>query len=231
MSLYLPLAPKEQPAPVVSKSEDDVTRFARIAVVIGGLLTLAITAGIVACTLWGWVDTAREFFGWWLSLLALAWTIAAGFGAWWTFSLKVHRPVKLEDEALGYQYAALFQSQTAPVQVAPAETIRVEIVKKVGGMKREIWADLPCTRDSLTALARGLSAGKPFSEAEWTGTGKPFSRGEHGTFTKLREAFIDRGIMAWKDPEVPTLGMEPTKAGWALFRHLSPTQAGNGTQK
>lgn len=97
MSVYIPLT-SDKPAPATSKPEDDVTRFARLALVIGALLTLAITAGVLAGVLWGWVDTVRTFFGWWMSLVAVAWTLAAGFGAWWTYALKIKRPVRLEDE-------------------------------------------------------------------------------------------------------------------------------------
>jgi len=99
MSLFIPLANKDQPVPVPTvKRDDDVTRFARLAIVIGVMLSLAFTMLVFACVLWGWVGEWRFGVGLWLSLLALAWMLAAGFGAWWTFVYKVRRPAKFEDD-------------------------------------------------------------------------------------------------------------------------------------
>ena len=99
MTFSFPLSQDPAPALPAQKPDDDVTRLARLALVIGGLLSLAVTAAMGACVLWGWVGTWRGGFGGWLSMLALAWTGAAVFGAWWTFAYKVRRPVTLEDEA------------------------------------------------------------------------------------------------------------------------------------
>lgn len=226
MSIFIPLA-KDQPAPVPTvKHDDDVTRFARLAIVIGVMLSIAFTMLVFACVLWGWVGEWRFGVGLWLSLLALAWMLAAGFGAWWTYRLNVKRPVDVDDEERQYRYAAQYISNEPQIITEPAPIVTVVIDDKTGSKTQTKRFDLPCPLEDLQVLSKGLVAGIAFTEAEWTGSGKPFSRGDNGSFTKLRNELVVRGLMAWRDPEVTAKGMSPTKAGWAVFRHLagSPTE-------
>ena len=75
--------------------------------------------------------------------------------------------------------------------------------------------DLPGTPESIAQLGRGLLLGRSFSEAEWCGRGRPFSKPE---FVALRAQLVERGIVRWRDERSPAQGCELTHAGRAVFR-------------
>jgi len=70
----------------------------------------------------------------------------------------------------------------------------------------------------LPGVALKLSAGTPFSEAAMTGKGRPLSRSE---FHQLRDLFMGRGVVAWKDERHPTLGIEFTSYGKRVIRQMA----------
>lgn len=79
------------------------------------------------------------------------------------------------------------------------------------------YADLPSTPEKLATFARAALAGRPISDREWSGVGRPFSQNE---FAQLRETMIARGWLRWKNPDYPTQGVEISAAGRAVMRQL-----------
>jgi hypothetical protein len=79
------------------------------------------------------------------------------------------------------------------------------------------YLDLPINREQLYRLASGLAEGMTLSESAWTGSGKPFTRGE---FSTLRAEFIRRGLATWNNPTCPARGVSLTRPGQAMVRHL-----------
>jgi len=225
MSFEFQLPPTQAAPQTMLKPEDDVTRFARVALVIGKLLTLALGMGVVSLGIAGRFSSLKAALFWLTLTLSLAWLFAAVMGVWWTFRFKVKRTEVLEaieDEERYYRYQVpLPLTEPEPVYLEP-ETVRIEFFDGTGSKTHDRYYDLPCSRDALTKLANGLVNGIAFSETSWTGKGKPFTRGENGTFIQLRDALLARGLIQWRNTDVPTLGMEPTRAGWAAFRHLAP---------
>jgi hypothetical protein len=98
----------------------------------------------------------------------------------------------------------------------PRPVVSLEIAEPERG--RVSFLDVPCSVEQLTALGRGLCAGRPFAEDEWSGAGAAFSRRE---FRRLRAALLERGFLAWRDAESPTLGVRLTSSGEALARYLA----------
>ena len=70
----------------------------------------------------------------------------------------------------------------------------------------------------LPGVALKLVAGTPFSEGAMTGKGRPLSRSE---FHQLRDLFMERGVVAWKDERHPTLGIEFTIYGKRVIRQMA----------
>jgi len=108
-------------------------------------------------------------------------------------------------------------------QQAPAlpASIRVEVSRDEG--RAVFYIDLPAKPEKLTQLARGLLAGRSFNQTAWTGSAGVFSRSE---FDALRDTMIQRGLLAWRNPESKSQGCDLTAAGRAVIRrlaNLSPT--------
>jgi hypothetical protein len=103
---------------------------------------------------------------------------------------------------------------TAPV--LPLPPIRVELASNNGHSVDFI--DLPVKPEKLSALARGLLAGRSFNQTAWTGSAGIFSRSE---FDALRDTMIERGLLAWRNPESKAQGCDLTAAGRAVMRRLA----------
>lgn len=107
-----------------------------------------------------------------------------------------------------------FIGEPAPPLPAP-ESIRVELLQDGG--HRGDFIDLPYP-EKLPALAAGLLAGRSFNQTAWTGHGALFSRSQ---FDQVRETMIERGLLAWKNPEAKAQGVELTAAGRAVMRRIA----------
>lgn len=120
------------------------------------------------------------------------------------------------------QAGALFWATETVYQVGQGEgqptrqRVSLELHEPTTG--RWAFADLPGTPEALQEMARGLLLGRPFSEAEWTGSARPYSRAE---FRELRSALLERGILAWRNPQAPPQGVTMTRPGRAVFERLS----------
>jgi hypothetical protein len=94
--------------------------------------------------------------------------------------------------------------------------VRVELSTNDG---RSIqFIDLPAEPDQLMALGAGIVEGFSFTEAQWTGTGAPFSRGQ---FVRLRSEMIRRGLAAWNSQNDAARGARVTGKGMALCRYFA----------
>jgi len=139
----------------------------------------------------------------WLSMLRrwkdLIWRIESALG------------VDLEQDGVAGQ----LDQRQAPIRVEVIQDRKIQIV------------DLPAQQDQLIDLATGLLRGVPFSEAQWTGRGQPFSKRQ---FKQLREAMIARGLIRWNNPDAPAQGLALTHTGSAMVQTFaamaaSPTPA------
>jgi hypothetical protein len=96
--------------------------------------------------------------------------------------------------------------------------VAVEISEPERG--RMAYIDLPGSPEALCELARGILAGRPFSESEWCGSGshRPYSRAD---FRQLRAVMLDRGLCTWRNPESPTQGVVLSAVGRVVFREIA----------
>jgi len=94
----------------------------------------------------------------------------------------------------------------------------VEVVEPASN--RIGYLDLPGSPVALASMARGLLAGRPFSESEWSGGGAPYSR---RAFRALRAELMERGLVRWRDAGAPTQGVELSPVGRAVLREVART--------
>jgi hypothetical protein len=163
--------------------------------------------------------------GWWFMLAGIVITNAAEW-PWWVplvfFILGgscVWCAKGLSDQAL-----FLIESATGRDINQDGDIGRPVVHVEVSDLDQRQWRfmDLPGTPEALQELARGVLAGKTLAEAEWTGTGRPYTRNE---FRDLRAQLVDRGIAAWRNPQHPAQGVELTKPGRAVFAEIARTHA------
>jgi hypothetical protein len=102
----------------------------------------------------------------------------------------------------------------------PPQVLTVEVFDPV--RKHVALLDLPGGPDALAELAHGLLAGRTFSEADWTGQGRPFTR---ATFRDLRGQLLERGLLCWRRPGSPAQGVVLTTVGRHVFARLAETRA------
>ena len=113
-----------------------------------------------------------------------------------------------------------------PVKAPQVVRIQVDRLEH-GHIRQMILGDLPVSKENLRILANGLLMGRPFSEREWTGTGKPFSSGADGTFRPLRSAMLKHELLEMRSGKDNRVGFDLTDSGWALmekFGDLLPEQ-------
>jgi len=89
------------------------------------------------------------------------------------------------------------------------QTISIEVVNPDNRSLK--YLHLPIPEEALRKLCVGLVVHqRPFSEAEWTGRGQPFSRAE---FREIRAKLLAAGVIAWKDSRHKQQGIEFTAWG------------------
>jgi len=80
------------------------------------------------------------------------------------------------------------------------------------------YAHLSIDAKRLRQFASGVLGGRPISEASWTGSQGLFSRGEFG---QLRSELLERGLVRWVNERSHSQGLEISKGGLSLLRHVS----------
>lgn len=163
-----------------------------------GLVTLAI-----ALT-YGWMDPLKP------TVLVAGLSLAG----WWAFSLR-----RWTSLTMAGQPNVEVRSVDHDGNPSTPKIVRVQIdIPKDGGMKQWKMFDLPATETQMAELAVGLlEHHRPFSEREWTGSGRPFSVNE---FRTLRSEMIRRGLMALKNEKDAHQGYEPTDDGKAVLEQF-----------
>ena len=96
------------------------------------------------------------------------------------------------------------------------EPVRIELIQDSG--RRCQFVDLPVSENQLIQLATGIQSGASFSEGQFTGSGAPFSRSE---FRSLRDIFLRRDWLAWRNERSKNQGLEFTRAGSAVMRYYA----------
>lgn len=107
-------------------------------------------------------------------------------------------------------------------EIKPAGSVRVQIdeVKANGHVEQSKLFTLPCSEEDLAVIAAWTRAGVPFSEREYTGKGKPFSR---DSFRELRSEMLKRGMLAPSSLKSNNQGYDWTRAGRAVLEHYAPS--------
>lgn len=108
----------------------------------------------------------------------------------------------------------------SPAELPAPPVVSVEVSDPERGWMG--FLEVPCSPEELAEFGRGLLSGRPLSESEWSGRGRPFSRAQ---FRALRAAMLDRGFACWRDPAFPGQGVALTPAGRALVRELARAHA------
>jgi len=156
----------------------------------------------------------------WLIVTALTWLILQKH--WFTLTT-IERLTGFDLDGDGYT------GEPYQVQAPPAHTVRVDLrTTTTDGHYQARRADLPIDEATMIELATGLLAGKPLTEREWAGTGKPLSCDQ---VRELKRVFKANGILELVNPSAPKQGDKLTKAGVATMRYFanlspSPTEEG-----
>lgn len=91
-----------------------------------------------------------------------------------------------------------------------------------GGYYAVKKAELPIDKGTLSVLAKSLLAGRPFTEREWAGRGRPLSCRQ---VRQLRKMFRWLGILELVNPFEPRQGYRLTRAGKAFMKYFSESPA------
>lgn len=111
------------------------------------------------------------------------------------------------------------QQQSKPKQSTQHHTVKVDLAGRTqDGYYHSEQAEFTITESQLSELAAGLLDGKPLSEREWTGEGKPLSIGQ---FRQFRAECIKRKLIQLVNPKAPTQGFELTRTGRAMMRYFA----------
>jgi hypothetical protein len=108
------------------------------------------------------------------------------------------------------------QQQAATSTAAYAQTVRLEILSD--NAHAGDYLNLPGGGERLTELARGLTAGKPFTVRTWAGGGGLYAGAE---FDRLRTELIARGLARWQSEHDHRAGATLTAKGAATMRGLA----------
>lgn len=100
----------------------------------------------------------------------------------------------------------------------PARRVRLEVSEDNG--RHESYLDLPVDLDKLVPFARGVLAGRPTSEREWTGSDGLLDQGQ---YRELRDELLLLGLSRWNNEAHKNQGWALTRKGEAVFRELAKT--------
>lgn len=96
------------------------------------------------------------------------------------------------------------------------QTLRVEMVEHRGPNSDRLQStDLPCSADTMSIIAAGVLAGRPFSEKEWAGKGRPISGPK---FRELQDVLLVGGYVRWNNAKDHRQGVAMTRKGEQLLR-------------
>jgi len=93
--------------------------------------------------------------------------------------------------------------------------VKLEVNESTGRIR---YGHLPIDLERLSAMARSINNGRPFSVSAWSGRGKLLSRSE---FEALRDWLLESGYARWRDDNNRNLGVEFTRQGAAFWRGVA----------
>ena len=109
-----------------------------------------------------------------------------------------------------------------PDEEPQPQPIRVQVSAADG--KSSTFATFNLSPHKLAELAGGILTGRPFSESEWSGGGRPFTRAE---FRELRAELLKRGLLLPAGDEARQ-GFRFSPAGRAVLRHFADQHSPTG---
>jgi len=168
------------------------------------VIVLALGSGFVVFVGLGLLAWA---FGWPIRVV-LAASGAVVVGVWFVWIFEVRGMFWVTETARAIVPKGQGETAPASVQIEVSEPFQ----------KRVRFLELGISQEQLGELAHGLALGRPFSEAEWTGAGRPFARGE---FRQVRSVLLERGLLAWRNERAPSQGVGLTKVGEHVFNHIA----------
>lgn len=169
---------------------------------ITGLFSGLLASGIAILA--GWQRAWLYFLiGWWLVQL-IAWLIS--LRGW-------HRMIARLEGALcvDLNKDGFIGSDRQPEK----QVIRIEVKEDDHTTK---IAEIEIDPGRISQAARLALVSGSFSEGSLTGSGAPLSRSQ---FRNIRDKFLDRGWLEWRDIEAKNLGLKMTRSGKAVFKHLA----------
>jgi|SRR3990167_1303872 len=178
--------------------------------VIVPLQQAAITAGVVTLP----VAALTAAAGWPVAVPVIVGTIS--FTASWFYLLRDSRSLlrvveRVTNRDINGDGRIGDEPEPAP------RSVRLEVTEHREGGATMRFLDMPLDEARLREFARGILAGKSFSERAWAGDGKPFSQND---FAALRDKLIETGYARWKGGE-RRMGAELTAKGRAMFAGLA----------
>jgi len=108
-------------------------------------------------------------------------------------------------------------------QVGEPKIITIEMAAPNQRQMRYLHLPVGVQEQDLQRLCIGLMIQqRPFSEAEWTGRGRPFSRAQ---FREIRAKMLEAGMVVWKDERHKTQGTELTVFGKQALQRVLESNA------
>ncbi len=139
---------------------------------------------------------------------------AAIWGIAWLWLLHEHRQLLWEVESIiGADLNGDGQVGQPP---QPPTTVRVDITNKPSTTEEHLnFFELPIDRSKMSAIARSILGGVPFSESELVGNHKLLSGPK---FRELQDVLVDRGMLRWRNDDNHRQGVMVTRGGLAMFQ-------------
>lgn len=104
------------------------------------------------------------------------------------------------------------------VETSPAHVVRVDLRQDTDDGYKVTKAELPIDESALCVLAGGLMTGRPLSEREWCGTGKPLSS---LTYRNLIKHMVNRQLIEQVNPKDTRQGYKLTRVGKAAMSYFA----------
>jgi hypothetical protein len=204
-------------APVIERPQDDIAAQAYLHTLQAGAwvpLQQAGITGALAGLLVTLVCLKYRVTDWWfIGLIVMSGVTIVMWGAlqkhW--FSLTT---VKLEN------MTGLDLNRDGKIGQAKTHSVRVNIHESNdnGYQQRTQAVNLPIDEQTLATFASALLGGRPLTEREWAGSGKPLSIEQ---FREMRGEMLKRGLAALSNPKSPQQGYKLTRAGRAVMEHFA----------
>lgn len=170
------------------------------------LVTVAFSAALIALDV-------RRWWGWAIAggVITLIWMWWRLLNHWFRLTAHLEQLTGLDLNGNG--------RVDEPEEVEPVpQTVKVQLsrVSESGSWSGEYF-DLPGSLEDLKTLARGLLDGRPFTEREWTGRGKPYAS---EAFRSMRRELLRRGLIELASAKDARQGYVLTDEGAAFMSEL-----------